>query len=175
MARTATVRLQMLDDVADAARLWNAFRGGSGSGSGGGAERGFLVEVHFGGDEGGASLDDRSRAAAVSRAKIAAQAAASFRDAWRRRIGTMASRHYRLAEPLLALHGVILRELGEEEALAAHLAETASAARKAGEPAEGLRAIHQARALAAAKPPLAGRRRRGRRARRSSTPRATRT
>ena len=156
VARTATVRLQMLDDVADAARLWNAFRGGSGSGSGGGAERGFLVEVHFGGDEGGASLDDRSRAAAVSRAKIAAQAAASFRDAWRRRIGTMASRHYRLAEPLLALHGVILRELGEEEALAAHLAETASAARKAGEPAEGLRAIHQARALAAAKPPLAG-------------------
>ena len=60
VARTATVRLQMLDDVADAARLWNAFRGGSGSGSGGGAERGFLVEVHFGGDEGGASRADLS-------------------------------------------------------------------------------------------------------------------
>ena len=49
----------------------------------------------------------------------------------------------------MALHGVILREIGDAEALAAHLAETASLARKAGEAAEGLRAIHQVRALAA--------------------------
>ena len=45
----------------------------------------------------------------------------------------------------------MLRELGDDEALVAHLAETASLARKAGESAEGLRAIHRARALAAAR------------------------
>ena len=133
-ARAAVVRLRMLDDVADAARLWNAFRPGGG-GAGAGA-----------GDSAEAALDPARDAA---RARIASQAATSLRDAWRRRVGALGRRSYRLAEPLLALHGVILREIGDAEALAAHLAETASLARKAGEAAEGLRAIHQVRALAA--------------------------
>ena len=47
------------------------------------------------------------------------------------------------------MHQVVLRELGDDEALVAHLAETASLARKAGESNEGLRFIHQARSLAA--------------------------
>ena len=75
----------------------------------------------------------------------------SARDTWRRRVGALAEQSFRIAEPLLAVHGVLLRELGDDEALVAHLAETASLARKAGESAEGLRAIHQARALAAAR------------------------
>ena len=45
-------------------------------------------------------------------------------------------------------HGVILRELGDDEGLAAHLAETASLARKQDTP-QGLRSVHQLRVLAA--------------------------
>ena len=80
---------------------------------------------------------------------MAAQATISLRDGWRRRMGSLASRNYRLSEPLLTLHGVILRGLGDDEGLAAHLAETASLARKAGYTAEGLRSVHQLRVLAA--------------------------
>ena len=122
-SRTAVIRLRMLDDVADAAKLWRAYRG----------ER------------------DGATGSASDAGKVAAQAARSARDTWRRRVGALAEQSFRIAEPLLAVHGVLLRELGDDEALVAHLAETASLARKAGESAEGLRAIHQARALAAAR------------------------
>jgi ataxia telangiectasia mutated family protein len=125
-SRTAVIRLRMLDDVADAAKLWRAYRG----------ER----------DGVGVRAANKSDAR-----KVAAQATRSTRETWRRRVGALAERSFRIAEPLLAVHGVVLRELGDDEALVAHLAETASLARKAGESAEGLRAIHQARALAAAR------------------------
>ena len=136
-SRTAVIRLRMLDDVADAAKLWRAYRAPRLSGANGSA-----------GD-------------ASSAERVAAQAARSARETWRRRVGALAEQSFRIAEPLLAVHGVVLRELGDDEALVAHLAETASLARKAGESAEGLRAIHRARALAAARaeePPLAPRR-----------------
>ena len=124
-SRTAVVRLRMLDDVGDAAQLWSAYKGGQGS----------------------TNLTNASSNASLS--NIAKQAALSSRQAWRRRVGTLAQRSYRIAEPLLAVHQVVLRELGDDEALVAHLAETASLARKAGESNEGLRFIHQARSLAA--------------------------
>jgi len=122
-SRTAVIRLRMLDDVADAAKLWRAYR----------APR----------------LNPKAGDASAER--VAAQAARSARETWRRRVGALAEQSFRIAEPLLAVHGVVLRELGDDEALVAHLAETASLARKAGESAEGLRAIHRARALAAAR------------------------
>ena len=113
-------------ETRDAAKLWRAYRG----------ER----------DGVGVRAANKSDAR-----KVAAQATRSTRETWRRRVGALAERSFRIAEPLLAVHGVVLRELGDDEALVAHLAETASLARKAGESAEGLRAIHQARALAAAR------------------------
>jgi hypothetical protein len=113
-------------------------RGTAGAGAGAGAVNG----------------NGPTTAAARARVNIAAQAAVSLRDAWRRRIGSLASRNYRLSEPLLALHGVILRELGDDEGLAAHLAETAALARKAGCTAEGLRSVHQLRVLAAGAAPF---------------------
>ena len=129
VARAAVVRLRMLDDVSDAASLWSAFKSGTTPAS---------------------SLGDRRADAASGNAsRAAAQAARSLRAAWRKRIGTLAQRNYRLAEPLLALHGVVLRELGDRESLAAHLAETACLAREAGNAAEGLRSLHQLRVLAA--------------------------
>ena len=129
-SRTAIVRLRMLDDVGNAARLWNAYRGARGGG------------VFF-------SKQNAVSGSNANALAIAKQAATSSRHAWRARVGALAQRSYRIAEPLLALHGVVLRELGDDEELVAHLAETASLARKAGEEEEGLRFIHQARALVA--------------------------
>ena len=114
VACASIIRLRMIDEIADAARLWNAFRS--------------------------------AHSSSVSRAS--SNADDSFRAAWRRRISNLSSRSYRLSEPLLALHGAILRELGDNEGFAAHLAEAASLARKAGHAAEGLRSVHQLRVLA---------------------------
>jgi ataxia telangiectasia mutated family protein len=130
-SRTAVIRLRMLDDVADAAKLWRAYRA-----------------PRLSGANGGGSAGERD----ASAERVAAQAARSARETWRRRVGALAEQSFRIAEPLLAVHGVVLRELGDDEALVAHLAETASLARKAGESAEGLRAIHRR------SPPLAPRR-----------------
>ena len=95
----------------------------------------------------------------ASSAAVAAQAARSARETWRRRVGALAEQSFRIAEPLLAVHGVVLRELGDDEALVAHLAETASLARKAGESAGGCAHPPRARRRARAEePPPAPRR-----------------
>jgi hypothetical protein len=80
----------------------------------------------------------------------------------RRRVGSFAQLPL-ISEPLLALHGVILRELGDDGGVVAHLAETASPARKAGSTAEGLRSVHQSAARARRRRPVCARQPRGRR------------
>ena len=80
----------------------------------------------------------------------------------RRRVGSFAQLPL-ISEPLLALHRVILRELGDDGGVVAHLAETASPARKAGSTAEGLRSVHQSAARARRRRPVCARQPRGRR------------
>jgi len=107
VARAAVIRLRMLDDIGDAARLWNAFRPAGATGPG--------PASNLGAADAATSAAAAAAPLSAGRAVIAAQAAASLRDAWRKRIGSVGSRSYRLAEPLLALHGVILREVGDWE------------------------------------------------------------
>ena len=83
----------------------------------------------------------------------------------RRRVGSFAQLPL-ISEPLLALHRVILRELGDDGGVAAHLAETASPAREAGSTAEGLRSVYQSAARARRRRPVCARQPRGRRRRR---------